>query len=52
MNGRETVEIYEADLDHLEDTQDLLVCLYAHGVDNWEGWDDSVDCYNDGQEDV
>lgn len=26
----------------LKDDERLLEALYAHGVDNWSGWDDAI----------
>tara|TARA_Y100000780_G_C13682823_1_gene416628 strand:- start:397 stop:588 length:192 start_codon:yes stop_codon:yes gene_type:complete len=27
--------------------QHLLTCLQNNGVDNWQGWDDAIDEYNE-----
>lgn len=32
---------------NLLDDYSLLQCLRAAGVDNWEGWDDAIDMYNE-----
>lgn len=38
-----TVERYE----ELEDKELKLESLYQHGVDNWDGYGDSCDTYNE-----
>jgi len=31
----------------LVDNNDFLLCLQAYGVDNWEGYEDAVDSFNE-----
>lgn len=36
-------------IESLMDDSKLLDCLRACGVDNWGGWDEAIDMYNDGE---
>lgn len=50
MNAKETVTIPKKEYDELLDDSHLLNCLRAVGVDNWQGWDDAIDMYNNKDE--
>jgi hypothetical protein len=50
MKTEEMVTITKKEYDKLLDDSHLLSCLRAAGVDNWDGWDNAIDLYNDGEE--
>ena len=41
----DVVRISRQEYEHLKDRAYKLDCLEAHGVDNWEGYDDAMDEY-------
>lgn len=48
--SNETVTISKSEYDQLLDDSNLLSCLRACGVDNWQGWDDAIDMYDEEEE--
>lgn len=46
----EMVEIPLSVYNDLVDDQKLLDALRAAGVDNWQGWDDAIEIYNQDDE--
>lgn len=45
-----TVTITKAEYEILKDDSKLLNCLYRHGVDNWEGYEDALDSIGEDDE--
>lgn len=37
-------------IEHIENLENQLDCLYAAGVDNWDGYDYACEMMNSGQE--
>ncbi len=48
--SQELVTITEEEYQSLKEDARLLQCLRAAGVDNWEGWDDAIDIFNEEEE--
>ena len=48
MADEEMVSISKKELDKLKEDSNLLECLRAQGVDNWDGWDDAIEMANGG----
>ena len=46
----ETVTISKKEYEELLKDQRILDALRAVGVDNWDGWDDAMDIYHDGDD--
>ena len=46
----ETVTISKKRHDELVDAEDKLLALEAAGVDNWVGWDDAMEIYQQTKE--
>jgi len=44
------VEISQERLIELEECELMINCLEAVGVENWEGWPDAMEIYNEEQE--
>ena len=47
MENKEMVTISKAEYDELLKDSELLSCLEACGVDNWCGWDDAIEMFNE-----
>lgn len=47
----EEIKMLKIEIEELKDRDFLLRCLEAHGVDNWDGWDDAMEMYRAGVED-
>jgi len=45
--SNETVTILKSEYDQLVEDSELLNCLTACGVDNWDGWDSAIDMMNE-----
>lgn len=50
MTDTSTITISKAEYEYLISEEMFLQCLRRHGVDNWEGFDDAVDTYNEWEE--
>lgn len=48
--SEETVTISKKEYDQLLDDAEKLECLEAAGVDNWPGYGDAMEMYNEGDE--
>jgi hypothetical protein len=46
---KETVTISKEEYEQLLKKENLLECLEACGVDNWGGWDDAMEIFNEGE---
>jgi hypothetical protein len=47
MENKEMVTISKAEYESLLKDSELLSCLEAVGVDNWCGWDDAMEMFNE-----
>lgn len=47
MNNFQTVTISVNRYEELIKTERLLECLYATGLDNWDGYDYAIDMFED-----
>ena len=45
----ETITISKEEYEELVEDSDILGYLRAVGVDNWEGWDDAMELYHEGE---
>jgi hypothetical protein len=45
--NKEMVTITKAEYESLLEGSELLSCLKACGVDNWSGWDDAIEMFNE-----
>jgi hypothetical protein len=50
MSNQETVTITKEEYDRLLDREWFLECLKAQGVDNWQGYGDAWDMYEEDEE--
>lgn len=50
MENQEMVTITKEEYDRLVDDSYMLSCLEACGVDNWSGWDDAMEMFNEEEE--
>ena len=46
-----SVTISEEEYSDLKSDSKFLDCLRSLGVDNWDGWDEAIDLYNEDEED-
>ena len=37
------VSIHDSEYEQMNNESDVLACLYAAGVDNWEGYDEAME---------
>ncbi len=47
---QETIEISHADYLRLVEADEFLTALYAAGVDNWEGYSEAVNIFQENDE--
>jgi hypothetical protein len=50
MKNKENVTIPKAEYERLLNDSEMLNCLVACGVDNWQGYDDAMELYREGEE--
>jgi len=43
----ETIKITKKEYEELKSSQTLLFALQGAGVDNWEGWDDAIEIFQE-----
>jgi hypothetical protein len=47
MENEDNITITVAKYEELKDDALLLSCLFAAGVDNWQGYDDAIEMYHE-----
>lgn len=47
MDNEEMITITKKEYDDLIDSEWELTCLQSAGVDNWSGYDDAMEMYNE-----
>ncbi len=50
MENKEMVTITKEKYEQLLRDRELLLCLEACGVDNWQGWDEAMEMFNEEEE--
>ena len=48
--SQEMVTISKEEYESLKEDSEILDCLRACGVDNWQGWDDAMDMYHENED--